>query len=151
VSISSTRDTAGETVNRPEPEKETIRRVLPYVVPAAVVALGTGYLVSGWWTGWSAAIGVAVVAANFVAHGLSLAWAARISPTMIFAVGLGGFFLRLLVIVMLLVLLRTFPWFSAAAFAAAVVPATALLLFVEARLLTGRMQADLWMFPGQAR
>jgi hypothetical protein len=151
VSISSTRNTAEETVKGPEPEKETIRRVLPYVLPAVGLALGAGGLTSGWPAGWSAAIGVAVVAANFVSHGLSLAWAAGISPTMIFAVGLGGFFIRLVFIVLLLVLLRTFPWFSAAAFVVAVVPTTALLLVAEARLLTGRMQADLWTFSGHAR
>jgi ATP synthase protein I len=138
-------------VKRPEPEKETIRRVLPYVLPAAGLALGTGLLMSGWPAGWSAAIGVAVVAGNMVAHGLSLAWAARISPTMMFAVGLGGFFVRLVVIVWVLVLLRTVPWFSAVAFAATVVPATLVLLIAEAKLLSGRMQADLWMFPTQAR
>lgn len=135
----------------PEPEKETIRRVLPYVLPAAGLALGTGRLVSGWPAGWSAAMGVAVVAANFVAHGLSLAWAARISSTMIFAVGLGGFFVRLVVIVLVLVMLRSFPWFSPLAFAVAVVPATVVLLIAEARMLSGRMQAELWMFPRQAR
>jgi hypothetical protein len=136
---------------RPEPEKEAIRSVLPYVLPAAALALGVGRLMSGWPAGWSAAIGVAVVAANLVAHGLSLAWAARISPAMIFAVGLGGFFVRLAVIVLVLVMLRTLPWFSAVAFAASVVPATIVLLVAEARILSGRMQADMWMFPGQAR
>lgn len=135
----------------PEPEKETIRRVLPYVLPAAALALGVGRLMSGWPVGWSAAIGVAVVAGNMVAHGLSLAWAARISSTMIFAVGLGGFFVRLVVIVLVLVMLRSLPWFSPLAFAVAVVPATVVLLIAEARLLSGRMLAELWMFPRQAR
>jgi ATP synthase protein I len=138
-------------VKGPEPEKETIRRVLPFALPAAAIAMAAGTLTSGWSAGWSAVIGVAVVAANFVAHGLSLAWAARISPTMIFAVGLGGFFLRLVVIVLVLVMLRTFPWFSSLSFAVAVVPATVVLLIAEARLLSGRMQAELWMFPRQAR
>lgn len=138
-------------MKRPEPEKETIRRVLPYVLPAAALALGVGRLMSGWPAGWSAAIGVGVVAGNMVAHGLSLAWAARISPAIMFAVGLGGFFVRLVVIVLMLVLLRTVPWFSAVAFAASVVPATLVLLVAEARILSGRMQADLWMFPRQAR
>lgn len=128
-----------------------IRRVLPFALPAAAIAMAVGALTSGWPAGWSAVIGVAVVAANFVAHGLSLAWAARISPTMIFAVGLGGFFLRLVVIVLVLVMLRTFPWFSPLSFAVAVVPATVVLLIAEARLLSGRMQAELWMFPRQAR
>lgn len=138
-------------MGRPEPERELIRRVAPYAVPAAAVAALAGGLSAGWPAGWSAAIGVAVVAANFVAHGLSLAWAARISPTMIFAVGLGGFFVRLVVIVLAMLLLNGLVWFSPVAFLAAVVPATVVLLAVEMKLLSGRMQADLWTFPREAR
>jgi hypothetical protein len=100
--------------------------------------------VDGWGAGWSAAIGVAVVTLNHVAHGLSLAWAARISPTMLFAVGMGGFVLRLGTILLILVLLDRLPWFSAVAFVVSVVPATILLLVYEGKLLSGRMQVDLW-------
>jgi hypothetical protein len=124
-----------------------IRRALPYAIPALAVALTLGALLEGWGTGWSAAIGVAIVALNLVAHGLSLAWAARISPTMVFAVGLGGFALRLGTILLVLILLNRLPWFSAVAFVAAVVPATILLLVYEAKLLSGRMQVSLWSIP----
>ena len=128
----------------PEPEREIVRRALPWGAPALLLALGLGVLLGGWGSGWSAAIGVAVVVLNLVAHALSLAWAARISPTMVFAVGMGGFALRLGTILLVLVLLNRLPWFSAAAFVAAVVPATLLLLVYEAKLLSGRMQVDLW-------
>ncbi len=131
-------------MNGPEPEREMVRRALPYGVPAFGLALVLGAAVGGWGVGWSAAIGVTVVVLNLVAHGLSLAWAARISPTMVFAVGLGGFVVRLASILLVLILLNGLPWFSAGAFAAAVVPATILLLVYEAGLLSGRMQANLW-------
>jgi hypothetical protein len=131
-------------VTGPEPEWEMVRRVLPYSGPAVALALVLGVAVGGWDVGSSAAIGVAVVVLNLVAHGLSLAWAARISPTMVFAVGLGGFVVRLAAILLFLILLNRFPWFSAGAFAAAVVPATILLLVYEAGLLSGKMQANLW-------
>src|SRR5688572_6653860 len=106
-----------------EPEREMVRRALPYAVPALALGLALGTTLGGWGAGWSAAIGVAIVALNLVAHGLSLAWAARISPTMVFAVGLGGFALRLGTILVVLILLNRLAWFSAAAFVAAVVPA----------------------------
>ncbi len=96
--------------------------------------------------GAAAAIGIAVVAANFVASALSIGWAARISPTLVFAVAMGGFFLRMVVIVILLVILNTLSWFSPTAFALSVVPATIVLLVFEARAVSGRMQADLWSF-----
>lgn len=131
-------------MNGPEPEREMVRRSAPWAVPAVAIALGIGVLAGDWGTGWSAAIGVGVVVLNLVAHGLSLAWAARISPTMIFAVGMGGFVLRLATIAMTLVLLNQLAWFSPLAFALAVVPATLLLLVYEAKVLSGRMQVDLW-------
>ena len=135
----------------PEPEREMVRRALPYALPALIVALAAGVLLDSWNAGWSAAIGIAVVVANLVAHGLSLAWAAKISPTMVFAVGMGGFALRLATIFIVLLVLNGQPWFSPVAFVAAVVPATLLLLVFEAKVLSGRMQADVWTKAGDAR
>ena len=131
-------------MERPEPEREIVRRALPWGVPAVGLALAIGGLLGGWGAAWSAVIGVGIVVLNLVAHALSLAWAARISPTMVFAVGMGGFALRLGTILLMLVLLNRLSWFSAVAFVAAVVPATLLLLVYEAKLLSGRMQVDLW-------
>jgi hypothetical protein len=128
----------------PQPERDLVRRALPYAAPAFAVALALGVVLVGWDAGWSAGIGVVVVAVNFIAHGLSQAWAARISPTIVFAVGIGGFVLRMSTVLLILVLLNRTPWFSPVAFVAAVVPATIVLLVYEAKLLSGRMQADLW-------
>jgi hypothetical protein len=130
-----------------EPERELVRRAAPFAVPAAILAFVLGTIADGSDVGWSAALGVAVVAANFVAYGLSLAWAARISPTMLFAVALGGYLLRLAVVVLIMVGLNTLEWFSPVAFIAAVIPATVALLGFEMKVMSGRMQADLWAFP----
>ena len=134
-----------------EPERELVRRALPFAPVAGIVAFGVGALVAGADAGWSALIGVAVVAANFVTYGLSVAWAARISPTILMAVGLGGFVVRLGVIVAILAGLNTLSWFSALAFLASVVPTTVLLLVFEMKTISGRLQADLWRFPEGAR
>jgi hypothetical protein len=134
-----------------EPERELVRRALPFAPIAGFVAFGVGALVAGADAGWSSLIGVAVVAANFVAYGLSVAWAARISPTILMAVGLGGFIVRLGVIVAILAGLTTLSWFSALAFLASVVPTTILLLVFEMKTISGRLQADLWRFPEGAR
>ena len=66
---------------------------------------------------------------------------------MLFAVGLGGYFIRLVTILLIMVGLNTLEWFSPVAFLVAVVPATVLLLGFEMKQLSGRMQADLWRFP----
>ncbi len=131
-----------------EPERELIRRITPFALPAASLAFAIGAIVADPNAGWSAAIGIAVVSANFVAHGLSTAWAATISPVLLYAVGLCGFVIRLGVILAIIALLDQTAWFSVFAFIAAVVPSTILLLGAEMKLLSGRMQADMWAFPG---
>jgi hypothetical protein len=133
------------------PERELIRRIAPWALPAAIVAFALGTWIGGTDAGWSAAIAIAVVFANFVGHGWSLALAATISPTVLYAVGLGGFVVRLGIIVVVIALLDQTAWFSVVAFIAALVPTTIALLVVEMKLLSGRMQADLWTIPPAER
>jgi len=133
------------------PERELIRRISPFALPVAVAAFALGTLLDGTDAGWSAAIAIAVVYLNFVAHGSSLALAATISPTVLYAVGLGGFLVRLGVILAVIALLQQTDWFSILAFIVALVPSTVALLVVEMKLLSGRMQADLWTDPSVRR
>lgn len=131
----------------PEPERELVRRVLPFAAPTFALALVIGALVGGRDVAWSAALGIMVVAANFAANGLSLAWAARISPNVLFGVAMGGFAVRLGAVLVVMLLLDRLAFFSPTAFIAALVPATVALLVLEIRLLSGRFTADLWTFP----
>jgi hypothetical protein len=135
-------------VTRIEPERQLVLRVLPFAPVAIVVAFIVGWLAGGSGAAWSAAIAIAVVAANFVAFALSIAWAARVSTTMLAVVALGGYLVRLIVFTLVLVGLDTLTWFSPLAFTLALMPATIGLLVYEARLLSGRLQADLWSFDG---
>lgn len=135
-------------MTRVEPERELVRRVLPFVPLVAAVAVGLGYAAGGADAAWSAAIGIAIVTANFLMFALSIAWAATISPTMIAIVALGGYLVRLIVFTVALVILTKLSWFSPVAFALTLVPATIALLVYEAKALSGRMQADLWTFAG---
>jgi ATP synthase protein I len=131
-----------------EPERAALRRVLPLAPVALVVAFILGGLIGGSDAAWSAAIAVVIVFLNFVAAALSVAWAARISPSMLFAVALGGFVFRLFVYTIALVLLNALDWFSPLAFALTLVPTVIALLVVEAGTLSGRLQADMWSFEG---
>ncbi len=126
-----------------EPERMLVRRALPLAPPAFVAALLIGALAAGWDVGWSAAIGIAVVGLNFAANGLSLARAARISLTVLYAVAMVGFVVRLGVIVGIMVVLDRFAFFSPLAFGLAVIPATLLLLAFEMRLLARGVGAEL--------
>ena len=95
----------------------------------------------------SAGIAVVVVFANFVFFAVSVAYAARISPTLLYAVGLGGFLVRMAVLAVLLLALTQLAWFMVGAFVAAFVVCTVVLLSVEIKMIAGRMQADLWNLP----
>jgi hypothetical protein len=134
-----------------EPEHELVRRLLPYSLPAFAVAVLTGGLLSGAGGALSAGIAVIVLTANFVGNAYSVSWAARIGPTVLMGVGLGGFMVRVATLTVALLLLDRLRWFCPLAFAAAFVPATIALLAVEMKLLAGRMQADLWYFPERTR
>jgi hypothetical protein len=133
-----------------EPERAMIHRALPFALPAAALAFGAAALLSELDVAWSAAIAVAIVFSNFIAHGWSLAWAAGISPVVLYAVALGGFIVRLGIIVAIIAGLQRLPWFSIGWFLAALVPTTLALLALEMKLLSGRLQTDLWTFPPDA-
>ena len=112
-----------------------VRRAILPGVTATLLAAGIGTAVGGPGVGVSAALGIGVAVANFAAAGLALAWAADISLTAVQVVALGGFFVRLGVILGLMFALNTLPWFSPRAFGLAVVPGTLLLLIYESTLV----------------
>lgn len=129
-----------------EPERQIARSALPWFLPAVAVAVLTGALLGGRGAAISAGIGIGIVAANLVAHARSLSWAAKISLPAIYAVGMGGFVVRLGIIFGVMAALSRLEWFSPVAFAAAVIPCTIVLLMFEMRSLAGQTQADLWRF-----
>ena len=134
-------------MSRTEPERELVRRALPFFPFAAAIAFGLATAISGRDQGFSALLAVVVVAANFVANALSMAWAAKISPIAIYAVGMGGFVARLIVFAAAMLALTAFHWFSAKAFVVTFVPATMILLVFEMKILSAkRLQSDLWYF-----
>jgi hypothetical protein len=130
-----------------EPERRLVRAVTPWVIPAFAIAFGAGAVFGGVGAAWSGAIGVVIVFVNLNAYGRSLAWAARISPTAMFAVAMGGYVVRLALIAILLVLLDRLAFFSPLAFCLAVVPSTAFVLVFELRMMSGRFTSELWTIP----
>jgi hypothetical protein len=71
--------------------RQTVTRGI-YLGPALILIFG---LLRGWDGAWSAAIGVAVVVANFLLSGAILSISARINLQAYHAAALIGFFLRL--------------------------------------------------------
>jgi hypothetical protein len=131
----------GNLTDRPE-----LTMVRKATVPAVVALLGAvvlGWLLGGVDVAASVGIGIALVYVNFAAHGWSLAWASTISVGTVMGVALGGFALRLGIVVVAMFALNTLSWFSPLAFGLAVVPATLLLLVYEAQLVSRGLGASL--------
>ena len=92
------------------PERDIARHMLRLAVPVAplvVLVAGLGWGIDG---ALSAAFGIAIVLGNLLASAALLAWAARISPTALLAAALGGFLLRMVVVVLVLFAVRNQPW-----------------------------------------
>ena len=120
-----------------------VRKATVPAVAVFALAVVLGWLLGGAGAAASAGIGIALVYANFATHGWSLAWASTISVGTVMAVALGGFALRLGIIVVAMFALNTLSWFSPVAFALSVVPATLLLLIYEAQLVSRGVGASL--------
>jgi len=79
------------------------------VAPVVILIAGLAF---GWDGAVSAAIGLGIVLVNFLAAAAIMSRAAKSGPTAIGAAALGGYVLRLAVILIALVLLRHQPWIN---------------------------------------
>ncbi len=136
--------------NAVEPEALIVRRVAPFGPPAIALALLIGGLAADWNTGWSAALGISVVWINVIVSGVSLTYAAKVSLLVLYAVAMGGFVLRMALILGLMAGLDQLAFFSPLVFALATVPATVLLLAFEIKLVAGGLGRELEVPAPQA-
>lgn len=127
-----------------------VRRALVAGGLVAPVAMAAGFGVDGSPGAWSALLGVALVVANFAAHGLSLAWAATVSIPVLQVVALGGFAVRMAVFVGALFLLDRQAFFRPAVFGVAAVVSILALLVYEAKLAARGLGAELRIPPDPA-
>lgn len=81
----------------------------------------------------SAALACAIVVVNFLLGAAMLAWAARISLTMIMVAALGGFLLRMGLVVAVVAAVRDQPWVDLPALAVMILITQLGLLFWETR------------------
>ncbi len=127
-----------------------VRRALAAGAVALPAAVGLGAVAAGAQGAFSAGLAVAVVGLNFAANGLSLAWAAGVSITAVQVVALGGFVLRMGVIVGLLFALDRVALFSPLIFGVTAVASTLALLTYEARLALAGLGGRLDIPPDRA-
>ena len=105
----SDRNTEPGAMYGPSPETRPVEAIIGkniakravWVAPPLVVVFG---VLSGWLGALSAAVGVAIVVVNFVVGGHILATAARVSLGLYHAAALFGFFVRLGLITLTMVI-----------------------------------------------
>ena len=109
--------------------RDLVRRALP-AAPALIVLCG---LIWGLDGALSAAYGVVVVLVNFTLAALLMSWGAKISPTMLMAACFGGFFLRMGIVVVAIVLVKNASWVAMTALLTTVLVTHVGLLLWETR------------------
>lgn len=84
--------------------RHTVARAI-YVAPVLIAVF---WIARGWNGGWSAVLGVGLVVANFLLAGAMLSISAKISLAVYHAAALFGFFLRLGLMVLTVLLIAQF-------------------------------------------
>ena len=107
--------------------------MLKHAVPFAPVVVLLSWLVWGSRGAWSALLAVAVVVVNLLLSSISLAWAARISPTALMGVALGGFLVRMMLVTAVVVAVKGSAWVDLTALAVSILVTHLSLLVWETR------------------
>ena len=94
----------------PPVERELAFHMAKRAVPIAPVIILVAGLLRGADGAWSALLAIVIVVVNLLVAAAMLTWAARISASMLMAVALGGFLLRMLVITGVVWAVQDEPW-----------------------------------------
>ena len=98
-------------MDAPQPvERDIARDLVKHGLLLAPVVILVAGIVSGWDGTASAAIALAIVCLNFTLAAVSVGWAAKISPVAVGGAALGGYIVRLALILVALVGLRHVSW-----------------------------------------
>ena len=127
----------------PPVEKELARDMVRHgliVAPALLLICGA---VWGWVGVSSCAFGLALVFGNFLLAAGMLSWAARYGATALLATALGGFLLRMLLLVLAISVVKDQSWIDMAPLGATILVTYLGLLFWETRYVSATLA-----FPG---
>ena len=132
-------DLGAPTPDAPDVERQLafdiLRRGL-WVAPAIVAAAAVIWGSDG---AWSALVAVAVVLVNLALAAISLSWAARRSLTLLMAVAMGGFLVRMGLVTAVMLAVRNQPWIDLVALGVTVLVTHLGLLFWELRYVSASL------------
>ena len=121
------------------PEVDIARDLVRRGLPAAPIIIAISALIWGVDGALSSAYGVALVLLNFCIAAALLAWAARISLTMLMIASLGGFVLRMGLVVGAVLLVKDASWISMAALCITILVTHLGLLLWETRYVSASL------------
>lgn len=127
----------------PPVERQLVGDMLRRGLPAVPVVVLLAAVVWGRDGALSAAYGLAVVALNLLASAAMLGWAARVSPAAVMMTALGGFLLRMGLVLLALFAVRDQPWVAFVPLGITVLVSHLGLLFWETRYVSASLA-----FPG---
>ena len=107
--------------------------MLKHAVPFAPLVVLLSWLIWGSRGAWSALLAVAVVVVNLLLSSISLAWAARVSPTALMGAALGGFLVRMMLVTAVVIAVKGSAWIDLTALAVAILVTHLSLLVWETR------------------
>ena len=119
--------------------RHTVARAI-YVAPLLIALF---WLTRGWDAAWSAAVGVVVVLANFLLAGAMLSISARISLSAYHAAALIGFFLRLGLLTVTMLLIASYAPIDRLAFGITAVVTYLVLIAAEAMAVAKGKEREL--------
>jgi hypothetical protein len=132
VNAGSERSLAAEPVAEAV-ETQLALDMLKHAVPFAPVVVLLSWLIWGSRGAWSALLAVGVVVVNLLLSSISLAWAARVSPTALMGVALGGFLVRMMLVTAVVIAVKGSAWVDLTALAVAILVTHLSLLVWETR------------------
>ena len=123
----------------PNVEHELARDMIVRALPVLPLVVVVAWVARGGDGALSAGFGIALVLANLVLSAVLLAWAARVSPSVLMATALGGFLVRMTLVGVALYLVKDLGWADLPVLAVTVLVTHLGMLFWETRYVSASL------------
>jgi hypothetical protein len=123
----------------PNVEHELARDMIVRALPVLPLIVAVAWVTRGSDGALSAGFGIALVLANLVLSAVLLAWAARVSPSVLMATALGGFIVRMALVGFALYAVKDRSWVDLPVLAVTVLVTHLGMLFWETRYVSASL------------
>ena len=123
----------------PDVERELARDMIVRALPVLPLVVLVAWIARGSDGALSAAFGIGLVLANLALSAVLLAWAARVSPSVLMATALGGFIVRMALVGVALYAVKDRSWADLPVLAVTVLVTHLGMLFWETRYVSASL------------